>query len=114
MQCTVCGTELERAGQGHTCRPAQPMAITPPAGLTVLYIVMALVSGTVAYSLPASGPIPSGQAARVLVVSAVWLVVLVGTVVAQIVWNRNTRALAERYGFDGKLVVRTLFLRVYS
>ena len=123
MQCAVCGTELERPGQGHTCRAVAGPAIAAPtgwvaatwvvAGFAVLYVVLALVLGKVMAGLPASG-VAGSQAAEPAAISLVWLIVLAGTVISQVVWNRGTRRLAERYGFDGNLVVRAWFVRVYA
>jgi hypothetical protein len=31
-----------------------------------------------------------------------------------VVWNRSTKRLAEQYGFDGNLVIRSWFMRVYA
>jgi hypothetical protein len=115
---------LERPGQGHTCRAVAGPAITAPtgwvaatwvvAGFAVLYVVLALLLGKVMAGLPAAGTVGSAQAAQVAAISLVWLVVLAGTVISQVVWNRGTRRLAERYGFDGNLVVRAWFVRVYA
>lgn len=124
MLCSVCGTELERPGQGHTCRSTLPVTVEPPTGWVVgtwvvvalagLYVVFALLSAKVALDLPTSGDIPPDQLARTVTVTLGWLVVLIGTIVAQIMWNRRTRRLAETYGFEGNLVVRHWFLRVYA
>jgi hypothetical protein len=115
---------LERAGQGHTCRSIEPLVITPSTGwvvgtwvvvgFAVLYVAFALLLGKVALGLPTSGEVPAGRLAAVLGVSPAWLVILAGTVISQVVWNRSTRRLAERYGFDGNLVVRQWFVRVYA
>jgi hypothetical protein len=124
MQCAVCGTELERPGQGHTCRPLEPAAIAPPKawvvatwvvlGFAVLYVACALLVGRVTYSASTDGKIDPDRAAGIAGVSFLWFVVLVGTVIAQVRWNRRTKQLAEQYGFAGNLVIRAWFVRVYA
>ncbi|WP_285683221.1 hypothetical protein [Actinoplanes sp. NBRC 103695] len=125
MRCSTCGSELEFARQGHTCRSSTPQVFAPPGGwvigtwvvatFAVVYMACAVILAVVTLELPAVGePVPAGALALVLTVSAAWLAVLVGTIVSQVIWNRQTRRLAERYGFDGSLVIKGWFLRVYA
>lgn len=125
MQCATCGSELEFARQGHTCRPTAPQVFAPPgawvigtwvvAVLAVVYMACAVILAVVTLELPAVGePMPAGVLVRTLAVTVAWLLVLGGTIVSQMLWNRRTRRLAEQYGFDGGLVVRGWFLRVYA
>jgi hypothetical protein len=124
MQCSVCGTELERQGQGHTCRSALPVTVRPPTGWVVgtwvvmafaaLFVVFALLTAKVALDLPSSGELPPSRLALTMTVTLAWFVILIGTVISQLMWNRRTRRLANTYGFDGALIIRHWFLRVYA
>src|SRR5882724_6868692 len=128
MRCPQCGLELQRAGQGHTCRPAYPAAVRPPTnwvvttwlavGFAAIYVLCAASLAAVRLELP--DPVP-GRAVEspvlagvLLLLSLAWLIAVVGTLVTLVVWNRATRRVAELYGADGNTYLRQWYSRVYG
>ncbi|MEV7623141.1 hypothetical protein [Actinoplanes sp. NPDC089786] len=122
MHCTKCGTVLEFAGQGHTCRSLLPETIRVPvgwsvvtwllAGFTVFYAVCGVA--TAALDLPPAGT-PVTIWFLLLAVGVLFgsLLALIGTIVLLIMWNRRTQQLADRFGFDAGLVVKGWVVRAF-
>src|SRR5690348_1725771 len=118
MRCPRCGIELERPGQGHTCRSAYEVAAEPPTRWVVATWLLLACAGVYAVTAAAVAAIrltqPEGSAAVtpvMLLISLAWLASAVGAVGALIFWNRETRRTAELYGADATPYTRYWFLR---
>ncbi|GAB1689728.1 hypothetical protein KRM28CT15_15310 [Krasilnikovia sp. M28-CT-15] len=128
MHCTKCGTELERPGQGHTCRSSTP----PPAlrttgwnvatgfvvGFGILFALAAIAAAVLGSTLnDQARPLPpsyTGTAIGLVLANLVLLAAILGQVISGLIWARGTRQLAEAHGSPGRSYSRHWGLRVYS
>ncbi|WP_019871436.1 hypothetical protein [Salinispora oceanensis] len=128
MHCTRCGIELERPGQGHTCRssPAPPalrtigwnVAAGFVAGFGILFALAAIAAAVLgstlndqARPLPPSG---TGTANGFVLANLILLAAIIGLVISALIWARGTRQLAEAHGSSGRSYSRHWGMRVYS
>ncbi|MBM2621506.1 hypothetical protein JIG36_38980 [Actinoplanes sp. LDG1-06] len=118
---------LERPGQGHTCRSAHSAPQGPPlgwhvatwvtVGLLVLLAACSLAVAMTRLGLPAPGePTPRTDEAIVHgLLSLVWFGLLVGVLVALVVFSRGTRRVADRFSDQWRWYPRPrLVLRLYG
>ncbi|KUL32723.1 hypothetical protein [Actinoplanes awajinensis] len=114
MRCDKCGTALEHAGQGHTCRSTTIVPDRPPGawaeatgaliGLIALAVIADLANGVLRLT--------GRSGSLVSVASAIWLVGIVGVLIMGFVWNNRTRRLAEAYSADQETYVWSLGWRL--
>ncbi len=91
MNCTLCGTPLAHAGQGHRCAGGPVPAVRPPARWQASY--WALMATVVLYTAVALTEVLTGPAPTVVQFAAPVAVFL-----AFVVWAASTRRLAETHG----------------
>ena len=91
MNCTLCGTPLTHAGQGHRCAGGPAPAVRPPARWQASY--WALMATVVLYTAVVLVGVLDGPASPAVQIAASFAVF-----VAFVVWAGSTRRLAETYG----------------
>ncbi|MET8043415.1 hypothetical protein ABZU25_21440 [Micromonospora sp. NPDC005215] len=127
MHCTKCGTELEKPGQGHTCRSSTPPPAPRTAGWDVatwcvvgfaILLALAAIAAAVLGSIPSdrARPLPSGTGPGIgfALANVILLVAFIGLVVSGLIWGRGTRQLAEAHGSSGRSYTRHWGTRVFS
>ncbi|WP_018588724.1 hypothetical protein [Salinispora arenicola] len=128
MHCTRCGIELERPGQGHTCRssPAPPalrtigwnVATGFVVGFGILFALAAIAAAVLGSTLNGQArPLPpsdTGTANGLVLANLILLAAIIGLVISGLIWARGTRQLAEAHGSSGRSYSRHWGVRVYS